>query len=346
MSERRERIPAEEVPEPERWKLPFWTEPDHLVQQEISDDEDEVLVEEEEIEVEPLTADQLEAIRQEAYNEGLQQGLVEGRQKGEKQGHEEGYKDGLKSGEEEGRKLGYDAGFEQGENEAKALSEKTTQTAIQDANQVIERISQDLIQQKQVLEKELPKIIEALAKAVVTEELQQGSEHITHIVQLALNALPLDSSNVEIQIHPNDLPFVEAVQEQSGFSGVLVKNEAMAPGGCIVSSRYSEIDFTASERWNQVIEQYRHQLQLGISTLIEDGGSPDQEEDESAVEKTSPDSLDSTPDTSLLSEENNEALNTAEETQNPIEESDNGKDNELDQSSSEDENSGGTDESH
>jgi hypothetical protein len=64
MSDRRERIPAAEVPDPKLWKLPFWTEPKHIVQAEVEaeeEDDSEVLIEEEEIEIEPITAEQLEA---------------------------------------------------------------------------------------------------------------------------------------------------------------------------------------------------------------------------------------------------------------------------------------------
>ncbi len=69
--------------ESKNWNLPFWTEPASVIKAREKE-EAETIVEEEEIEIEPLTAEQLEQIRQEAYNEGLQQGLVEGRQKGEK----------------------------------------------------------------------------------------------------------------------------------------------------------------------------------------------------------------------------------------------------------------------
>lgn len=269
MAERRERIPAEEVPDPERWKLPFWTEPNHLVQQEkeLLEEDDDVLVEEEEIEVEPLTAEQLEAIRQEAYNEGLQQGLVEGRQKGEKEGHEEGYQEGLRAGQEEGKKAGYDTGLKQGEEEAKLTSEKTTQSAIEDAQQVFSALADTLAQQHEDLKNEIPDLVLALAQAVVMEELNQGSEHIQNLVKAALSALPLDSDGIEIRVNEKDLPFIEAAQEQTGFKAKIVSTESIEAGGCEVHSKYSAIDFTLSERWKSIVQQYRTQTQLGVNSL-------------------------------------------------------------------------------
>jgi flagellar assembly protein FliH len=270
MAERRERIPAEEVPDPERWKLPFWTEPNHLVQQEkeqLDEQDDDVLVEEEEIEVEPLTAEQLEAIRQEAYNEGLEQGLIEGRQKGEKQGHEEGYQEGLKSGHDEGHKLGYETGLTQGEEKAKTTSEITTQNAIEDAQKIFSALADTLTQQQQDLQNEMPSLVLALAKAVVMEELQQGSEHIQNLVQLALSSLPLDSQGIEIRVNAKDLPFVEAAQEQTGFKAKILSVDHIEAGGCEIQSQYSAIDFTLNERWKTISKQFQSQLQLGINTL-------------------------------------------------------------------------------
>lgn len=300
MSERRERIPAEEIQEPQKWKLPFWTEPNHLVQNEEQEEEEDVLVEEEEIEVEPLTAEQLEAIRQEAYNEGLEQGLIEGRQKGEKLGHEEGYQEGLKAGEEAGRKLGYDAGFESGETEAKAAGETATQSAIKSGEHILEQIESQLKQQRETLEAEIPNIIASLAKAVVMEELSQGSEHISFLVQTALAALPLESSDIEVRIHPNDLPFVEAAQEQSGLKTKLIADEKIEAGGCKVNSRYSAIDFTLDARWQSILEQYHNQLQLGQNALpeIQDDVDDATDESQAASEHESETEVDSIEDAS------------------------------------------------
>ena len=58
------------------------------------------------------TADELETIRREAYNDGLEQGRVEGRQ----QGHKDGYDDGLAEGKAEGHKDGFASGKQEGIN--------------------------------------------------------------------------------------------------------------------------------------------------------------------------------------------------------------------------------------
>jgi len=265
MTERRERIPADEVKESKRWNLPYWTEPNHLVHSEEPAEDEEVLVEEEELEVEPFTAEQLEVIRQEAFNEGLEQGLVEGRQKGEKLGHEEGYQEGLKQGQDEGRKLGFDAGFEQGEKQAFENGTEENKKHAEQLQSIFKSIKQQIEEQKQALNEDLPDIILAMAKAVITEELSQGSEHIVHLVEQALDALPLDSGDLKIDVNPEDLPFIEAAIEQGDFEGVAHGSDDIEAGGCRVHTRYSTVDFTLSSRWAAIEKQYRNQLQLSLN---------------------------------------------------------------------------------
>lgn len=262
MTERRERIPAAEVKDSKRWNLPYWTEPNHLVHSEEHAEDDEVLVEDEEIEVEPLTAEQLELIRQEAFNEGLEQGLIEGRQKGEKLGYEAGHLEGLEKGQIEGRTLGYDSGFEKGEKQALDKGTQEHEKNTKNFKSILSAIHQYLINQKQEMSENIPDIVLAISKAVVTQELSQGSEHIVSLVQQAVESLPLDSGNLRIDVNPLDLPFIEAAIEQGEFDGEAHASEKIDAGGCRIHTRYSAVDFTLSERWQAIEKQYRRQLQL------------------------------------------------------------------------------------
>ena len=263
MVERRERIPADEVAESKNWNLPFWTEPASVIKAREKE-ESETTVEEEEIEIEPLTAEQLEQIRQEAYNEGLQQGLVEGRQKGEKLGIEEGREEGLKLGQEEGRKLGFEAGSDEGKSQALQEGKKQTDDTINQLQTVITNLESQFSQQKTAMEELLPELVIMLSQAVVSEELDQGSAHIVALVNTALEALPLSQAQLSIEVHALDLPHLEAAFQGSKFASCLVSNDDLEPGGCRLYSEYSTVDFSLSERWQSVLSSYHSQLQLGL----------------------------------------------------------------------------------
>lgn len=274
MTDRRERIPAAEITDPKRWNLPYWTTPPHVIQAEreeqaralAKEKAEQALAEigdqEIEIEVQPYTAEQLENIRQQAYNEGLEQGLIEGRQKGETLGHEAGYQEGLTQGVAAGKL----SGEEQGRI---AIEKKLTQVQVQQAQEHAQQVSailkgmqNFLIKQSQNIEKVLPELVEKLARAVVGEELNQGSEHIVSLVQFAMDALPLSSEHLQIELNEADVPYLESAFEMADFSAKIFVNKQISAGGCKIKTQHSHINFTLDERWTRIIQQYHDQLSL------------------------------------------------------------------------------------
>jgi len=256
-----DRIPAEEVQESKPWHLPYWVEPPHLVQQ-----EDDVLVEEEEIEVEPLTAEQLEQIRQEAYNEGLEQGLVEGRQKGEKLGYDVGHKDGIEEGYKEGLEKGLAEGNEKGEAQALQEGKARTDQKVSELNSVLNELFQPIAQEKEQLDILLPELVLKLVEQIVESELGSGSQHAVNFVKQALLDLPSGAKNIQIFLSPLDLPYVEAAIEQdtnwSDQWDVQVDNGIQA-GGCRIVSHESIVDYTREQRWQKLLNQFVENYQLG-----------------------------------------------------------------------------------
>lgn len=252
----KERIPAADVQEPKKWNLPYWTEPDHLVAQEVAEED----ASEEDIEIEPLTAEQLEQIRQEAYNEGLEQGLVEGRQKGEKLGFESGHKEGFSAGEEEGKKVGFDSGYKEGEQTATQEGTARTDQKVEELTTLMKNLLLPIEDQRQQLESVISMLVTNIAEAVITESLSQGSEHIVHLTKLALDALPAGSKNLTLYVHSSDLPYLEAAIEQYNLNWDPIEDDQLTPGGCKIETEHSLIDFTLESRWQLVLEQFKEQL--------------------------------------------------------------------------------------
>ncbi len=316
MIERRQRIPADEVTEPKLWSLPFWTEPESVVKarEKAEEAEAQTQVEEQEIEVEPFTAEQLEHIRQEAYNEGLEQGLVEGRQNGEKLGRQEGHDEGLKSGQEEGRKLGYQAGLEEGKTKAQSEGQQQTDLVLTNLKSVIKQLNIEFTQQKQSLENIFPDLVAQLAKAVVTEELSQGSEHIVALVNAAIDALPVDKNKLFIEVNPLDFPFLETAFEQSEWLCQLKAVDKIEAGGCRLVTEHSVADFTLSERWAALIKQYKNQLKMG---LIESEKHPELETQIELENKTEKDSSEALTDVVTENPKNGSQASSPSSSQEP-----------------------------
>lgn len=256
-----DRIPAEEVLDSKPWHLPYWVEPPHLVQQ-----EDDVLVEEEEIEVEPLTAEQLEQIRQKAYNEGLEQGLIEGRQKGEKLGYESGHKEGVEEGHKEGLVNGLAEGKEQGEAQALQEGKARTDQKVAELKSVLNELYQPLKQEKEQLDTLLPELVLKLVEQIVEAELGPGSDHAVRFVKQALLDLPTGAENIQIFLNALDLPYVEAAIEQEpnwNNQWSIQEDKNIQAGGCRIVSHESIVDFTREKRWQKLLNQFVENYQLG-----------------------------------------------------------------------------------
>ncbi|EAT12547.1 hypothetical protein HF888_11985 [Bermanella marisrubri] len=270
MNQRRERIPAKDVKESKNWSLPYWTQNGDVIQKQDDsheNDPDVWVEDEEEMELEPLTAEALEAIRQEAYNDGLEQGLIEGRQKGEKQGYDEGFQEGKRQGLEEGKSQGYKDGLDQGNKEASQSLDKQEKAFKQASQHVYNNLDKAFQSFQTEIEETLPELIEMLATAVVGGELEQGSEHIVNLVKDAMEAIPVDKQQVTILVNEADLPFLEAGLDNDYQ---IVPDDRVDPGGCQLQSKYSAADYSLSKRMKQVLSDYRKQLQLGSQTLDDD----------------------------------------------------------------------------
>ena len=321
-----DRIPAEEVQEPKPWHLPYWVEPPHLVQQ-----EEDVLVEEEEIEVEPLTAEQLEQIRQEAYNEGLEQGLVEGRQKGEKLGYEAGHKEGVEEGHKEGLEKGLAEGKEQGETTALQEGKARTDQKVVELNSVLNELYQPIKQEKEQLDTLLPELVLKLVEQIVEAELGSGSDHAVRFVKQALLDLPTGAENIQIYLNALDLPYVEAAIEQDpnwNEQWSIHEDTSIQAGGCRIGSHESIVDFTREKRWQKLLNQFVENYQLGeLKADSLESPTDNRLSDQETAENNEPPSTASTDDP-LTVQEN---VNKGEE----FEEGEEGKQNEEPQANTE-----------
>ena len=111
--------------------------------------------EEAQLEIKPLTADDIEQIRQAAFDEGFAQGKEEGFSKGYEEGREQGTADGLAHGQAEGKKLGLEQATE--EIEQKKLELAT----------LLDQLQQPLLQVDQQVEQQLLQLCLAMAEAVI-----------------------------------------------------------------------------------------------------------------------------------------------------------------------------------
>lgn len=230
------------------WSLPSFDphvpEPEPEPVEELPVEMEEVPLEE----VQPLTLEELESIRQEAYNEGFAAGE----------------KDGFRS------------------TTLKVRQEADAALAIKLAS--LERLMGSLFdpiaEQDTQLEKAMVRLVEHIARQVIQRELALDSSQIESVMREALKLLPLGVGNVRLYINPQDFEQVKALRERHEETWRIVEDAALQPGGCRVETEHSRIDATVETRISQIMaklldQQHEQVLNPAEPDLSIDLDTPD-----------------------------------------------------------------------
>lgn len=159
---------------------------------------------------------ELEAIRQQAYDEGYAQG----------------------------RDTGYAAGITQARTEAAQIH--VLMQNLQDAlNQVDGQLAQSLLD-----------LSLEIARKMVGENLQAKPEVILQIVSDAISGLPHFNQNAHLILHSDDAELVrKQMGEQLSHAGWKIFTDTqIRRGGCRVETLHSQVDATVEARWKRVVE--------------------------------------------------------------------------------------------
>ncbi len=248
---------------------------------------------EEVLEIKPLTADDIEQMRQAAYDEGMSQGKEEGFAKGYSEGREQGQADGLKQGQAEGKKQGL----------ADASTELDALRA--ELSALLNQLQRPLAGLENQLEQELLTLSLAMAKAVINTEVKTNPKVILQALQDAVSALPAQSGQLVIKLNPADVTTVKRHYNDTELSerGWQLRAEPLLePGGCLVESVSSSVDRSLEQRIESSLD---HFLQLAAvnDRTTEPGGAaaatpaqPAAEEATTQPEAADPDSATGKPD--------------------------------------------------
>ncbi|WP_313088036.1 flagellar assembly protein FliH [Pseudomonas sp.] len=223
-------IRAKDVNVFDRWALPSFDplgaepaepeagEPAVEIVDELSRSED-VPVEE----VKPLTLDELEAIRQEAYNEGFSTGEKDG--------------------------------FHAGQLKARQEADAALAPRLENLERLMAQLLEPIADQDRNLEHAMVTLVSQLAREVIQRDLLIDSSQIRQVLREALKLLPMGASNVRIYINPQDFDLVKALRERHEETWKIVEDSDLLPGGCRIETEQSRIDASIETRLAQAIKQ-------------------------------------------------------------------------------------------
>jgi len=198
-------------------------------------------------EVIPLTADDIENIRQAAYDEGFNQGKEEGFAKG--------YDEGKTSGHEEGIKLGHQEGVETGLAEGKETIDEQS-VAWQSLTEQLHNPLQDI---EKNVEQQLIHLVIQLTEAITLQEAKTNPDILIGAISAGIKALPSQEAQTQILLHPDD---IKRVEKQFGKEHIkehgwrLLAAPQLLPGSCQIENSTSNVDLSVKSRIKDVLDSF------------------------------------------------------------------------------------------
>ncbi|WP_431080239.1 flagellar assembly protein FliH [Pseudomonas thivervalensis] len=179
-------------------------------------------------EVQPLTLEEVESIRQEAYNEGFAVGEKEG--------------------------------FHSTTLKVRQEADVALTAKLRALESLMLNLFDPIAEQDTQIEKSLVGLVQHIAKQVIQRELAIDSTQIEQVMREALKLLPLGVGNVRLYINPQDFELVKALRERHEETWRIVEDATLLPGGCRVETEHSRIDATVETRISQIMAKLFDQL--------------------------------------------------------------------------------------
>jgi len=170
-----------------------------------------------------LTADQLEQLQKEAYQEGFEQG--------KKEGFEYGHKEALSEGREQIRE------------------------SVQHFESLLETLDSPLRQLDDQVERELVDLVIAMVRQLVRREIKSDPGQIIGVVRESLAILPVSSRHIRVLLHPEDASLVREIFDlnDADLGWKIVEDPVLTRGGCRIQTETSQVDASLESRLAAVI---------------------------------------------------------------------------------------------
>lgn len=212
-------IPKEQLTAYQRWELAAFEEPGTQGGNPSDAEVPRVDDGEDALRVSFPTAEELERIHQEAWQEGYDLGM------------------------EEGRKAGFESGRQDGEKYTRQLRALT------------EALDTDRMRQDEEVAQEVLALAISVAQQIVGASLRAKPELLLSTIREALLSLPSLQGHYRVIVHPGNAQVVKdwLAQEHNHLSWKLVEDEQMEPGGFRFESAHSELDGSMQSRWREIV---------------------------------------------------------------------------------------------
>ena len=221
------------------WDLPSFDEPlvetPALATPEAEAEPEQQLVQVEDVTIEdvkPLTLEDVEAVRQDAWNEGFSTGEKDG--------------------------------FHAGQLKAAQEAQEILAAKVAALEGIMQQFFDPVAHQDQQLEAAMLNLVTAISTQVIQRELSLDSSQIKNVVRESLKLLPMGSEAVRVYVNPQDFAQIKALRERHEENWKIIEDDDLLPGGCRFESLNTRIDASIETRIEHIAQQFleqQHELQ-------------------------------------------------------------------------------------
>lgn len=157
------------------------------------------------------------------------------------------------------QKQAYNEGFAFGKKEGHEQTKNELDNKIETFAAMIKMLTEPLDEVDDEIVEQLAQLSMSVAKQVVRRELHTEQGEIVGIVREAMNALPATTRKITLNIHPDDAEIIRSSfslgqdEESDELRWKIIEDPMISRGGCKISSANSSIDATVEGRLNRVI---------------------------------------------------------------------------------------------
>ncbi len=155
-----------------------------------------------------------------------------------------------KAAYEEGMELGKKEGFDFGHREGLELARTEVDERLQRLDEIFSALDEPLKELDEQVESSLVHLVIAIVRQMVRREIKTDPSQIIGVVREVLSVLPANSRHVRVMLHPDDAVLVREVYDLSSseLGWRIEEDPTFSRGGCRVVSDVSQVDATVESR--------------------------------------------------------------------------------------------------
>jgi len=150
----------------------------------------------------------------------------------------------------------WNEGYEQGRHEGLEAAERESLERIQALDRILEEMARPLDELDDRIEEELLALAMAVARQLIRRELKTDPGQIIGVIREGVRMLPSASGQIRLELHPEDARLVRERLDLGGEesrSWRIQEDPTLSRGGCRILNDTSRIDATVENRINQVV---------------------------------------------------------------------------------------------